>query len=130
MTLDASAVHDAVAAYYDAVRNDDIDRIAGMFAADGVMRDPVGTPPAADDTARRKRYAAISAAFATFGISEEQIIVGGNEGAARWTAHGTSKGGADVRFEGISTFVFDGGGKIAVMSAYFDVAAVVAAMSG
>jgi hypothetical protein len=35
-----------------------------------------------------------------------------------------------VRFEGISTFAFDGAGKIAMMSAYFDVAAVVAAMSG
>jgi ketosteroid isomerase-like protein len=130
VTLNASAVRDAVAAYYDAVRKGEIERIAGMFAADGVMRDPVGAPPAADGAARRQRYAGISAVFAEFGIFEEQIIVGGDEAAARWTARGTAKNGASVRFDGISTFAFDGAGKIAMMSAYFDVAAVVAAMSG
>ena len=130
MTLEAKALREAVAAYYRAVREGDIERIAGMYAADGVMRDPVGTPPAADDASRRQRYAGIAAAFGEFGIFEEQIVICGDEAAARWTARGTARSGAEVRFEGVSTFAFDADGKFAMMSAYFDVAAVVSAMSG
>jgi steroid delta-isomerase len=123
------AVRDAVSVYYAAVRAGDIDKTAALFAADAVMRDPVGAPPATDDASRRQRYAGIAAAFETFEIVEEHVIVCGDEAAARWTARGKTKSGTDVRFEGMSTFVFDAERKITSMSAYFDLAAVVAAMS-
>jgi ketosteroid isomerase-like protein len=129
MTLQAQAIRDAVSAYYAAVRSRDIDRIAALFAADGVMRDPVGTPPAADETTRRQRYQGIAAAFDTFDISEKGIIVCGDEAAAGWTVSGRTRTGVDVRFEGMSTFVFDGRLRITSMSAYFDVSALVASMS-
>jgi ketosteroid isomerase-like protein len=125
----SASVADAVAAYYAAVRAGDIDKTAALFAADAVMRDPVGAPPATDDASRRQRYAGIAAAFESFAIDEQQIIVGGDEAAARWAAHGKTKTGADVRFEGISTFVFNAQRKITMMSAYFDITSGVAAMS-
>ena len=118
-----------MAEYYAAVRSGDIERIAPLFAEGAVMRDPVGTPPATDDASRRQRYAGIAAAFETFEIVEDQIIACGDEAAAQWTARGRTKAGADVRFEGMSTFEFDADRKITMMSAYFDMAALVASMS-
>ncbi len=128
MTLSSDSVRKAVAAYYAAVRAGDINAIAPMFAPDAIMRDPVGTLPAADDAARRQRYAGIAAAFDSFAILEDDVIAAGGEAAARWTATGKTRTGKDVRFEGISTFTFDAGGRITTMSAYFDLAAVMAAM--
>jgi steroid delta-isomerase len=123
-------IRKTVAAYYAAVRDGDIDVIAPMFASDAVMRDPVGQPPATDDAARRQRYAGIAAMFNSFEIVEEDIIAAGDEAAARWTARGHTRTGKDVRFEGISTFTFDADLRITTMSAYFDIAAVVASMQG
>jgi ketosteroid isomerase-like protein len=123
------SIADAVANYYATVRTGEVERIAPLFAADAVMRDPVGAPPATDDASRRQRYAGITAAFETFEIVEDQVIACGDEAVARWTARGKTKSGADVRFDGMSTFAFDAERRITTMSAYFDIASVVAAMS-
>jgi steroid delta-isomerase len=128
--MDAATIHKTVAAYYAAVRAGDVDRIAPLFAPDGVMRDPVGAPPATDDAARRQRYSALGTMFESFEIIEQDVIAGGNEAAARWTARGRTRTGRDVRFEGISTFVFNDDARIATMSAYFDFAAAAAAIQG
>lgn len=120
----------AVEAYYAAVTAGDIDAAVAMFADGAVMRDPVGMPPATDATARRQRYDGIALAFETFAITPEQIVASPGEAGAHWTARGTSRTGRDVTFDGISTFVFDEHGRIAQMSAYWDVSAIMAAMSG
>ncbi len=130
MTDHDATIRTAVAAYYAAVRAGNVDAIAPMFAPTAVMRDPVGMPPATDDASRRQRYAGIAATFETFGIFEDQVAICGDEAAARWTAHGAARNGKQVAFEGISTFVFDDAGKIASMSAYFEIATVMAAMQG
>jgi steroid delta-isomerase len=130
MALAPDDVRKAVAAYYAAVRTGDIEAIAQLFAPDAVMRDPVGAPPATDDAARRMRYAGISAAFASFEIVEQSVIAAGDEAAARWTASGRTRSGKDVRFDGISTFEVDDAGLITMMSAYFDLGTVAAAMQG
>jgi len=122
-------VESRVRAYYAAVRSGDIDAVAALFATDAVMRDPVGAPPATDDAQRRQRYAGIAAAFDAFSIDADEVIAGGDEAAARWTISGTSKGGRAVRFGGISTFAFDGEGRITIMSAYLDMASAAKAMT-
>jgi ketosteroid isomerase-like protein len=101
-----------------------------MFAPDAVMRDPVGMPPATDAAARRQRYDGIALTFETFTIKPDQVVVTGDEAGARWTAHGRSRTGRDVTFEGISTFVFDAEGRISAMSAYWDVSAIMKSMAG
>lgn len=120
----------AVAAYYAAIRNGDMDRVVAMFAADGVMRDPVGTPEAATEAERRQRYGGIGAMFESFGIQEEHVSANPPEAAARWTATGRARNGKDIRFEGISTFAFDDAGKITAMSAYWEPATIAAAFAG
>lgn len=118
-----------VAAYYDAVSRGDVDDVLAMFAPDAVMRDPVGTPPAVDEAARRQRYAGIGAMFEAFAIEADEIVVCGSEAAARWAARGSTHAGREVRFSGISTFTFDDGGLITAMSAYWELAVVVAALT-
>jgi ketosteroid isomerase-like protein len=126
MPIDPAA---AVGAYYAAVSTRDVDTIAPLFVADAVMRDPVGLPPATTDAERRERYARIAAGFESFEMTPHDIMAGGNEAAARWTATGRTRTGKDVRFEGISTFVFDDAGKMTMMSAYFDMAALIAQLA-
>ena len=121
-------VRKSVAAYYAAVRSADVDAIAPLFAPDAVMRDPVGAPPLTDDAARRQRYAGIGAAFASFQMVEQDVFVGGDEAAVRWNTRARTHAGKDVRFDGITTFSFDVDRRITVMSAYFDLAALAAAM--
>ena len=121
-------IRGAVEAYYDAVSAGDIERVLAMFAADAEMRDPVGTPAASDDMARRQRYAGIGAAFESFTIQPGVIRVGGDEAAATWSASARAKNGRDVAFDGISTFAFDAERRIAKMWAYWEPAAIVAAM--
>jgi len=119
------------AAYYHALTRGDIEVVLAMFAPDAEMRDPVGAPAASTDMERRQRYAAIDAAFASFTISAEEIIGGGaDEAAARWRVVARTHGGREVRFTGVSIFVFDADGRIARMSAYWDAATVAAAMAG
>ena len=121
-------VRNRVLAYYAAVTAGDVEAVLAMFAADAEMRDPVGAPATSDDMGRRQRYAGIGAAFDAFAILPEQIKTGGNEAAATWTINAHAKTGRDVSFSGISAFVFDGDGRITRMSAFWDPAAIVAAM--
>ncbi len=126
--MTADEVRAAVAAYYAAVSDRDIDAAVAMFAPDAKMLDPVGAPPAVDAEQRRQRYAGITATFDTFAIQPSFVAVCGADAAARWTASGTAKNGKQVAFDGISTFTFDAAGKIAAMSAYWEPAAIIAAM--
>ena len=130
MPLDADRIRELVTAYYAAVSARDVDVIATLFAPEAVMRDPVGTPPLTNDAARRERYALIAAAFASFEMSAQDVIVAGDEAAARWTATGRTPAGKEVRFEGISTFAFEASGRISMMSAYFDMASLTAQVQG
>jgi ketosteroid isomerase-like protein len=130
MPLSPDDVRNAVTAYYAAVNTRDIDTIAPMFAADAVMRDPVGLPPAVDDAGRRERYARIAAGFESFEMTPHEVIAGGDEGVARWTARGRLRTGKDIEFTGMSTFVFDTDRRITMMSAYFDLAALTAQITG
>jgi ketosteroid isomerase-like protein len=123
-------VRERVLDYYAAVTSGDIDRIAAMFAAAAEMRDPVGQPPATDDAARRQRYEGIPAVFESFAMTAEAVEPGGNEAAARWQARGRTKTGREVAFAGISLFEFDGQGRIARMSAFWDRQALAASLAG
>lgn len=120
----------AVASYYAAIRDGDMERVVAMFAADAVMRDPVGTPDATTAAERQQRYSGIGAMFESFGIHEEHISANPPEAAARWTARGRARNGKDISFEGISTFAFDDAGKITAMSAYWEPATIAAAFAG
>jgi ketosteroid isomerase-like protein len=94
------------------------------------MREPVGMPPVTSDAERRERWTLIAAGFESFAITPHDIFAGGNEAAARWTAEGRMRAGKDIRFDGISTFTLDDTGTIISMSAYFDMAALVAQVQG
>ena len=115
--------------YYRALSQGDVAAVLAMFAESAVMRDPVGTPAATTPEARSQRYAGISAMFESFAITPDDVVPCGDEAAVRWTARGRMRTGRDVEFSGMSTFVFDGEGRIATMSAYWDAGAIARALS-
>jgi ketosteroid isomerase-like protein len=130
MAMTADEIKAAVNAYYASISAGTFDANLAMFAPGAAMHDPVGAPPATDDTGRRGRYAGIPAAFETFAVTARVLLACGSEAAAHWTAGGRTKKGRDVSFDGISTFVFDDAGKIALMRAYWEPAAMAAVMAG
>lgn len=130
MAMTAEEIKAAVAAYYASITAGTFERNMAMFAPGAEMHDPVGIPPATDDAGRKQRYDGIPAAFATFTITPEVVVACGNEAAAHWTAGGPAKNGREVTFHGISTFVFGDDGKIALMRAYWEPAAMAAMMAG
>ena len=130
MAMTPDEIKAAVAAYYRSISAGTFDANMAMFAQGAEMHDPVGIPPATDDGGRKQRYDGIPAAFETFTIAPEVVLACGNEAATHWTAGGRTKNGRDVTFHGISTFVFDDAGKVALMRAYWEPAAMAAAMAG
>jgi steroid delta-isomerase len=118
--MDAAQTRAAVERYYAAVSAGDVDAIATLFAAGGVMRDPVGTPPRTTDAERRQAYAAIGVMFESFAITPGPIISAEDEAGATWTARARTRTGKSVEFDGISKFTFDGDGRIAAMDVFWD----------
>jgi steroid delta-isomerase len=127
--MDATQTRAAVERYYATVSAGAVDAIAALFAPDGVMRDPVGTPPRTTDAERRQPYAAIGAMFDSFTITPERIIAAEDEAGVTWTARGQTRAGRPVEFEGISKFTFDGDGRITAMDVFWDREALARALS-
>ena len=116
----------AVRAYFLALRAMDADGFANTFAEDGTTFDPVGTPGITGRDAIREFLQSICQNFKTVGLTEDSIFVAGNGAAVKWTGHGTSNNGREVRFEGIDMFEVNEDGKIQTVRAYWNPAEMIA----
>jgi len=116
----------AVRAYFLALRAMDADGFANTFAEDGTTFDPVGTPGITGRDAIREFLQSICQNFKTVGLTEDSIFVAGNGAAVKWTGHGTSNNGREVRFEGIDVFEVNEDGKIQTVRAYWNPAEMIA----
>ena len=116
----------AVRAYFLALRAMDADGFANTFAEDGTTFDPVGTPGITGRDAIREFLQSICKNFKTVGLTEDSIFVAGNGAAVKWTGHGTSNNGREVRFEGIDVFEVNEDGKIQTVRAYWNPAEMIA----
>ena len=115
-----------VAAYFATIRAMDVDAFVAMFAADGISHDPVGAPPHVGHAAIRQFAEGIFGLFETVGLTEDQVFVGGNGAAVKWTGRGRGKNGAAVTFEGVDVIELNDAGTIQLMRAYWDPAPVLA----
>src|SRR6266852_1625851 len=87
--------------YFAALRAMDPDAWSNTFAEDAVSHDPLGAPPHNGRAALRQFLAGVVSLFETFGLTEDQIFVNGNQAAVKWTGRGKGKNGRSVVFEGI-----------------------------
>jgi len=116
----------AVRAYFLAIRAMDADAIANTFAEDGTTCDPMGTPPVSGREGIREFFQSIFKNFKSVGLDEDSVFVAGNGAAVKWTGHGTSTNGSEVRFEGIDVFEVNDDGKIQTIHAYWNPAEMIA----
>src|SRR2546427_7177155 len=110
----------AVRAYFLAIRAMDPDAFANTFAEDGTTFDPVGTPGITGRDAIREFLQSICKNFKSVGLTEDAVFVAGDAAAVKWTGHGTSANGKDVKFEGVDVIEVNEDGKIQTVRAYWN----------
>ena len=116
----------AVREYFAAIRAMDRQAWVDTFAENGVSYDPVGAPPTKGHHALGSFFDSITGPFREVGLSQQDIFVAGNGAAVKWRGRGVSKGGRDVRFEGIDVFTINEAGKIETLHAYWNPAEMIA----
>ena len=124
--VDPERISRTVRAYFLAIRAMDADAVANTFAEDGTTYDPVGTPGITGRAAIREFLQSICKNFKTVGLNEDSIFVAGNGAAVKWTGHGTSSNGKEVKFEGVDVFEVNDDGKIQTVRAFWNPAEMIA----
>src|SRR5947208_15061057 len=124
--ISADRISRAVRGYFLAIRAMDADAFANAFAEDGTTFDPVGTPGITGRDAIREFLESICKNFKTVGLTEDSVFVAGNGAAVKWTGHGTSSSGKEVKFEGVDVFEMNEEGKIQTLRAYWNPAEMIA----
>lgn len=108
-----------VKAYFEGTRSGDASTWAGAFAPNAVLDEPVGAPLKTTPREILEQGEAFLSAFQEIGLYEDFVHVVGNEAVAKWEGRGTTKEGAEVRFDGINVFLFDDQGKILKLRGFF-----------
>lgn len=124
--ISADRISRTVRSYFLAIRAMDAVAFANTFAEDGTTFDPVGTPGVTGREAIREFLESICKNFKTVGLTEDSVFVAGNGAAVKWTGHGTSSSGKEVKFEGVDVFEMNEDGKIQTVRAYWNPAEMIA----
>ncbi|XXX78254.1 SgcJ/EcaC family oxidoreductase [Sorangium sp. So ce134] len=107
--------------YFHAIFNDTEEAFAALFTPDGVLEDPVGTPPLRGREAILVFLRAGKQKIERMSAQVREIMVCGDESAARWTADLWSSSGEHVVLEGIGNFVFDEQRQLRLVREFYDV---------
>src|SRR5260370_23450253 len=116
----------AVRAYFMAIRARDADAFANTFAEDGTTHDPVGSAAITGRDALREFFQSICKNFKSLSLTEDSVFVAGNGAAIKWTGHGTSTTGREVKFQGVDVLEVNENGKIKTVHAYWNPAEMIA----
>lgn len=127
----AAAARQALNRYFDALRSLDPERIASVFAEDGEIEDPVGSPVQRGRTAITEYFAGgMCAGASAVEIEILSALPSGAAIAAHWRMTAQSKRGHSVEAEGIDVLAVDARGLIRRAEGYWDRAAFRAALVG
>jgi steroid Delta-isomerase len=112
-------VRAAIDAYAAAYRDNDRDAFLDVFADDGVIIDPVGTPPHAGREARGAFWDTVHQLTERITFDVKDVVVCGNEAAMVFRIHaGTGESGMTI--DAVDIFEVDDDGKVTLMKAYWD----------
>jgi len=112
-------VQAAVEAYVAAYQTNDRDAFLDAFAIDGVIVDPVGTPPHAGREARGAFWDTVHQLTERMTFDVKDVVVCGSEAAMVFGIH-ASTGDAGIVLDAVDIFKVDDDGKISSMRAYWD----------
>ena len=114
----------ALADYFEALASLDPKRIASVFAEDGEIEDPVGSPVHRGREAIAEYFAGgMCAGASAVDIEIVSALPSGDAIAAHWRMTAHSKHGRTVEAEGIDVLAVDGHGLIRRAEGYWDRAA-------
>ena len=116
-TLSDQHIARTMQAYVDHINAGDLDAVVALFAADAVVEDPVGSPPARGHAALREFYTMACDSVARMEL-EGNVRARESWGACGMLAY--PKGAQDsMVIETLDVMSFDEAGKITSMKAYW-----------
>lgn len=126
-----SEAREFVARYFHAALVEaDLDVFAGLFTEDGVLEDPVGSPPLRGRAAIREFLRRGRTLIARTSVTIHEVIVCGDESAARWSLEVHTVHGTTTTCEGIGIFALAGPGQLRHVKEYYDASRLAELFSG
>jgi ketosteroid isomerase-like protein len=130
VNLTPEQIEAAVEEYFDSVGAFDVQRYVNNFAPDGVLEDPVGTPPVQGTPALTAFITNIIAPFSEIKPKIQEITVCGHEAAVNWKLHLKTTTGKKITIDGMGIFSFNAEGKLQSVREFWDLAAFLAQLQG
>ena len=130
LDLTPAQIEAAVEEYFASVAAFDVPRYVNNFAPDGVLEDPVGTPPLQGTSVIAGYIAAIIAPFSEIKPKIQDVIVCGHEAAVNWKLNLTTTTGKKITIDGMGIFNFNQDGKLQSVREFWDLAAFLAQLQG
>lgn len=128
--LTPEQIEAAVEEYFASIGSLDVQRFVNNFAPDGVLEDPVGTPPVQGTQAIAAYFGAIIAPFTEIKPNIQEVIVGGQEAAVNWKLRLKTTTGKKITIDGMGVFKFNPQGKLQSVREFWDLAAFLAQLQG
>ncbi|MGE0129915.1 MAG: nuclear transport factor 2 family protein [Blastocatellales bacterium] len=126
--LTPAQIEAGVEEYFASIGSLDVQRYVNNFAPDGVLEDPVGTPPIQGTQAIAAYFGAIIAPFSDIKPRIQEIVVSGQEAAVNWKLKLKTTTGKVIFIDGMGTFKFNQDGKLQSVREFWDLAAFLAAL--
>jgi steroid delta-isomerase len=124
--LTQAEIEAAVEEYFASIGSLDVQRFVNNFAPDGVLEDPVGTPPLQGTQAIGAYYEAVTAPFSEIKPYIQEVIVGGQEAIVNWKLKLKTTTGKVIFIDGMGVFKFNQQGKLQSVREFWDLAAFLA----
>lgn len=120
LALTPAQIEAGVEEYFASIGSLDVQRYANNFAPDGVLEDPVGTPPVQGKPAIGVYFAGIIAPFSEIKPKVEEVIVCGNEAIVNWKLKLKTTTGKHITIDGMGIFKFNLAGKLQSVREFWD----------
>jgi steroid delta-isomerase len=128
--LTTTEIEAAVDEYFASIGSLNVQRFVNNFAPDGVLEDPVGTPPVQGTQAIGVYFGAIIAPFSEIKPTVQEVIVCGQEAAVNWKLRLKTADGKKIVIDGMGVFKFNQNGKLQSVREFWDLAAFLAQLQG
>jgi len=124
--LTPEQIEAAVEEYFASIGSMDVQRFVNNFAPNGVLEDPVGTPPVQGTQTIAAFFASIIAPFSHIKAKVQEVIPCGQEAAVNWKLNLTTTTGKKITIDGLGVFKFDQSGKLISVREFWDLNAFLA----
>lgn len=128
--MNEAEVREIVTRYFQAAMLEpDTSVLPTFFTPDGILEDPVGTPPLRGREAIQRFLEAARANIERCTFEIREILVCGSESAVRWTGEIWTKNGKHLTIDGIGNFMFDEERKLRHVREFYDLTKLLAIFS-